>query len=159
KVSSEVKINEDSTTTSNIVMNGSGKEIVKQSITEDEKKAEILNQKGETLTYDYDGKGNISKIVENGTELVSYQYDGLGQLIRENDKKSNKSVVYSYDQGGNILSRKQYPYTTGALGSNVDEKKYQYDNTNWKDLLTSYDGQAITYDEIGNPLQYRDGIK
>ena len=27
----------------------------------------------------------------------------------------------------------------------------------WKDLLTSYDGNAITYDTIGNPLTYHDG--
>ena len=32
---------------------------------------------------------------------------------------------------------------------------YGYGDTNWKDKLTSYDGQAITYDEIGNPLSYR----
>ena len=32
---------------------------------------------------------------------------------------------------------------------------YGYDDTNWKDKLSSYDGQAITYDEIGNPLSYR----
>lgn len=32
---------------------------------------------------------------------------------------------------------------------------YGYDDTNWRDKLTSYDGQAITYDEIGNPLSYR----
>lgn len=31
---------------------------------------------------------------------------------------------------------------------------YQYDNPNWKDQLTSYNGKAITYDEIGNPLTY-----
>lgn len=29
-----------------------------------------------------------------------------------------------------------------------------YDNSNWKDLLTSYNGQSITYDPIGNPLTY-----
>lgn len=28
-------------------------------------------------------------------------------------------------------------------------------DSNWKDKLTSYDGKAITYDEIGNPLSYR----
>ena len=28
----------------------------------------------------------------------------------------------------------------------------------WKDLMTSYNGQSITYDEIGNPLTYRDGM-
>ena len=31
-------------------------------------------------------------------------------------------------------------------------------NTNWKDKLTSYNGQTITYDSIGNPLSYRDGM-
>ena len=31
------------------------------------------------------------------------------------------------------------------------------DNT-WSDLLTNFNGQTITYDEIGNPLQYRDGM-
>ncbi len=27
-----------------------------------------------------------------------------------------------------------------------------------KDKLTSYNGTAITYDEVGNPLSYRDGM-
>ena len=35
---------------------------------------------------------------------------------------------------------------------------YAYGNTNWKDLLTSYNGQNITYDAIGNPLSYCDGM-
>ncbi len=34
---------------------------------------------------------------------------------------------------------------------------YTYD-TVWKDKLTSYDGDDITYDAIGNPLNYRDGM-
>lgn len=29
-----------------------------------------------------------------------------------------------------------------------------YNNTNWKDQLTSYDGKTITYDAMGNPLTY-----
>ena len=33
-----------------------------------------------------------------------------------------------------------------------------YAQTGWKDLMTSYNGQNITYDEIGNPLTYRDGM-
>lgn len=35
---------------------------------------------------------------------------------------------------------------------------YGYTDENWRDKLTSYNGQAITYDGIGNPLTYRDGI-
>lgn len=34
-----------------------------------------------------------------------------------------------------------------------------YGDKNWKDKLTSYNGTAITYDAIGNPLSYRDNIK
>ena len=34
-----------------------------------------------------------------------------------------------------------------------------YGDSGWKDLLTSYDGQAVTSDEIGNPLSYRDGME
>lgn len=36
--------------------------------------------------------------------------------------------------------------------------QYGYAETGWKDLMTSYNGQSITYDEIGNPLTYRDGM-
>ena len=34
-------------------------------------------------------------------------------------------------------------------------KTYAYGDENWKDLLTSFNGQGIIYDEIGNPLSYR----
>ena len=35
---------------------------------------------------------------------------------------------------------------------------HTYGDNNWKDKLTSYNGQSITYDAIGNPLSYRDGM-
>ena len=35
---------------------------------------------------------------------------------------------------------------------------YGYAETGWKDRMTSYNGQAITYDEIGNPLTCRNGM-
>ena len=34
---------------------------------------------------------------------------------------------------------------------------YGYDEV-WKDLLKSYDGQAIAYDWVKNPLTWRDGL-
>jgi len=36
--------------------------------------------------------------------------------------------------------------------------EYEYGDTGWKDRLTSYNGASITYDAIGNPLTYRDGM-
>ena len=44
--------------------------------------------------------------------------------------------------------------THNAVGTVVN---YTYGNTNWKDLLTAYNGNAITYDAIGNPLTYYNG--
>lgn len=35
---------------------------------------------------------------------------------------------------------------------------YAYTDTNWTDKMTEYNGQTITYDRIGNPLTYRDGM-
>ena len=58
--------------------------------------------------------------------------------------------MYNYDRGGNIQSKVTYAYTTGALGSALQTISYVYDAT-WKDKLASYNGQAISYDAIGNP--------
>ena len=65
-------------------------------------------------------------------------YDVLEQLLTE---KHDGVVVNAmvYDNYGNIVSK--------------DGKVYAYDAT-WKDLLTSYDGQSITYDAQGNPTSY-----
>lgn len=55
------------------------------------------------------------------------------------------SYAYTYDERGNI-----HTATEGGVSHT-----YTYGDSVWKDLLTAYDGQAITYDAIGNPLSYR----
>ena len=35
---------------------------------------------------------------------------------------------------------------------------YTYGNEQWGDQLTAFDGHAITYDSIGNPLNYYNGF-
>ena len=42
-------------------------------------------------------------------------------------------------------------------GSTVTTVNLTYSDSQWGDQLTSYDGHAITYDEIGNPLTYYNG--
>ena len=39
-----------------------------------------------------------------------------------------------------------------VVGTETDSVTYIYGNSNWGDLLTEYDGQTITYDQIGNPV-------
>ena len=60
----------------------------------------------------------------------------------------------TYGQAGNILSVKRYAYTTGTLGEVLETKTYTYGDSSWADLLTQYNGKAITYDGIGNMTSY-----
>ncbi len=104
-------------------------------------------------TYTYDANGNITTVNQNGAVYQTYTYDGLNQLIRHDDAVAGASYTYSYDDGGNIISKSEYDYSTGDLGEPVETVNYTYDSS-WKDKLVSYDGKAVTYDAIGNPLTY-----
>ena len=99
---------------------------------------------GKKTEYTYDAYGNILTITEDGVLKHSYTYDVRNQLVK--DVSGEDTYVYNYDAGGNLLS-------VQLNGEIV--KTYAYGDESWKDLLTSFNGQAITYDEIGNPLTYR----
>ena len=105
-----------------------------------------------TYTYTYDAVGNILSI-NDGTYTVSYVYDGLNQLVRENDQRADTTTVYTYTNG-NITGKKVYKYTLGNVGEEIKSTSYGYSNSEWRDLLTSFNGQAVTYDEIGNPITF-----
>ena len=108
--------------------------------------SQIILSNNTTLSYGYDNEERITSVVEtytvNGSTVTNttlYTYDALGQLLTET---LNGEVVNSmvYDSYGNIISK--------------NGETYAYDTT-WKDLLTSYNGQNITYDAQGNPTTYR----
>jgi len=102
------------------------------------------------LNYEYNNRGYISNA--NGT---TYTYDQAGQLTRV-DNPSGGTTTYQYDKGGNLVYEKIYAYTKGTLGTPIDTITYGY-HSQWKDLLISYNGADITYDAIGNPLNYYNG--
>ena len=94
--------------------------------------------------FTYDAAGNIThEKTSNGD--WDYKYDTQGQLI----KATNGTVTYTftYDDAGNIL--------TASDGSQTHT--YTYGDASWKDLLTAYDGHAISYDRSGNPTTYYNG--
>lgn len=100
-----------------------------------------------TYTYTYDKLGNILSVTD-GTYTTSYEYDSLNQLTRVNDEKAGKTYTYSYTNG-NITEQNEYDYTTNEL---LNTKTWEYNDSTWNDLLTNFNGESITYDEIGNPL-------
>ena len=106
-----------------------------------------------TYSYTYDDNGNILTI-SDGANTTSYVYDSANQLIRENNQAGDFTHTWSYDSAGNILSRTEYAYTTGSLNgvTPTDTVSYTYGDSQWGDLLTAYDGNTITSDEIGNML-------
>ena len=105
-----------------------------------------------TTAYTYDARGNITSVTANGS-TTTYVYDNLGQLTRENNQAAGKTWTWTYGTAGNILSKREYAYTTGTLGTALDTITYGYaDSHGWGDLLTSYDGRSFQYDEIGNLL-------
>jgi hypothetical protein len=113
-----------------------------------------------TLSYTYYDDGNIKEVREDNVLKVKYYYDEFDQLIRENNKYLNNgngyTITYSYDEGGNMLEKKIYSYTTATSVSNltpIDTITYGYDSV-WKDMMVSIDGVAITRDAIGNPTSY-----
>ena len=129
--------------------------------------------------YTYDEKGNITKIFENGTEKVKYTYDELSRLIREDNRELNKTFIYSYDAGGNIVEKFETVYTLNSTENIVKETvtqedisndkqeygfslrkpskltKYGYSATGWKDLLLSLDDEEFEYDSLGNLKTYK----
>ena len=130
--------------------------------------SKITYSDGSERLYTYDANGNILTVsLKNSSTSAakteaSYTYDELGQLIRQDCSYSviNITVIYEYDSNGNILSKKEYKYWSHKPMPEEPTSTvvYGYSDTSWKDKLTSYNGEEITYDANGNPLSYRDGI-
>lgn len=133
-----------------------------------------------TSSYEYDSAGRITHVYyslnNSDSELVSYyQYDESGQVVTDVDFQNDRVTKYAYDSGGNITSKVIYEgedsfsfddntdtltlastptstinYGYGYSGSDNDQNNL----AGFSDLLTSYNGQNITYDGIGNPTTY-----
>ena len=108
----------------------------------------------ESWSYEYDNVGNITKIT-SGTKVITYQYDELNQLIRENNGVLGITVLYAYDAGGNMTSRKTYAYTEGAVSTIQTQDLFTYRTDGWKDQLLSWNGKSYAYDAGGNPTVLR----
>ena len=109
--------------------------------------------------YAYDERNNIVQETDLNTgKYWKYAYDKLGQLQYATEYAANgtgqKRYKYYYDHAGNLTS---WRIEDGAATNTQEEHTYTYGDSNWKDLLTAFDGQSITYDANGNPTKYYNG--
>ena len=127
------------------------------------------------FTYTYDSKGNITKITDKDGKEVRYYYGILDMLTMVEDEIANRKYTYRYDDAGNISSIETSILSLGSGGGDDDDLgtlrallplpdlntgttiALTYTDSEWGDLLTSFNGTTITYDEIGNPLSYYNG--
>ena len=108
------------------------------------------NNNGRSMTYQYYPNGNIRKI-QTAWTTQTYAYDAFGQLIRSDDDNTDETIIYAYDTGGNMTSKKVYYYAAEGTEPTTLKKEitYTYDSV-WKDKMVQCDGKTLTYDEIGN---------
>ena len=109
--------------------------------------------------YAYDSRNNITRITDlTNSRYWAYQYDKLGQLHYATDYAANgvatDRYTYEYDHAGNLTSWKIQNDDNTIL---KESHTYTYGNSEWKDLLTAFDGKSITYDANGNPTKYYNG--
>lgn len=119
-----------------------------------------------TFNYTYDAAGNITKVMltdnaTGGTILYgAYQYDEAGQLVFEYSPTKDCCIKYTYDAGGNITLKRVYSADAYDPENNdtyseapYNDITYTYD-TNYRDKLIAFDGVAIQYDSLNNPINY-----
>ena len=112
----------------------------------------------DTLKYIYDACNNISEVWENGQLSAKYSYDKLNRIVREDNKRLGKTTLFTYDNNGNILGKREFAFTLKET-----EKLEELTST---DMLYAYNGDKLLfvndeqckYDSIGNPLVYRNKI-
>ncbi|MGN0335847.1 MAG: RHS repeat domain-containing protein, partial [Lachnospiraceae bacterium] len=113
------------------------------------------------LTYTYDREGNIIMLQSGVSTAAEYTYDHQNQLLTE--KLARQTTSHSYDTYGNIRSK-----TIDYNGQSWNSYSFEYTNANWLDQLTKVTftdsegntrSESLTYDGIGNPLEYFNGKK
>ncbi|MCR5736688.1 MAG: DNRLRE domain-containing protein [Eubacterium sp.] len=109
--------------------------------------------------YTYDLAGNITQIKINNVVKYEYGYDAHGRLTDEKDYIDLKEYVYEYNTNGNVYGKITYTInSSGTRTNNGNTVLYTYDNSDWPDQLTTYNGETITYDNSGNPIDYVGGL-
>ncbi|MCB1948820.1 RHS repeat-associated core domain-containing protein [Nitrosomonas sp.] len=112
----------------------------------------ITDPNGLTITLAYDARQRLmSRTV--GTETTNYQYDGIGQLIRIIYPDKSK-VHYTYDNARRLIqiadnSGNRIRYTLDAMGNRIQEDVFDPANTLTQTRQREFDALSRLWKAIG----------
>lgn len=118
-------------------------------------------------TLSFDGTVSIKNTYDNEGRICTtgydepqsyYTYDDNDQIVRSDNGVLNYTATFTYDDRGNILSKKKYAYTKNENITSYPTESITlaYSNDGWNDKLISVNGTPLTYDANGNVLTYGD---
>ena len=92
-----------------------------------------LPYRGNSYLLTYDQENKITSIKNNSlnSNQLELTYDAFGQVVEEVNTELNKKYKYTYDLGGNIISKEVYDLNNNLL----DNTEYVYGGPNY-DVLT-----------------------
>lgn len=90
--------------------------------------------------YGYDGLGNLTSVLENGTTTAEYTYNLLSWKLSEKNPET-RAETYSYDKSGLVKSYKDKNGVT-----------FNYDYSPFHELTKVYSGAAFYEERVYDPL-------
>lgn len=104
----------------------------------------VVNRAGETVRYDYDANGNVTQLIDPENNAVRWEYDDMDRVTATIDRLGRK-MTYEWDNM-NRLKR-----ITDAMGSTTS---LGYDSRGWVNRH-EYGGRVwrIEYDDEGLPVK------
>ncbi|MCG8428196.1 MAG: hypothetical protein MI754_12640, partial [Chromatiales bacterium] len=106
-------------------------------------------QGGETLQFDYDSAGRITRLVNENGAAMAFRYDVMDRLIEEH-AFDGRQTRYHYDQAGQLIRREQHSQGEQRISHYRYDKggqliKHQIEDSNSQVLHT----QCFGYDAAG----------
>ena len=119
-----------------------------------------VNQGNVEYTYEYDGWGQLKKVLVDGETLVCYNYGDetnrtrVKSIVFGSSEETGFTVKYTYDTNGNIVSVEKYRMVEGEKDSIT--YNYAYDNLGNLDYIKD-NGTGHFLDYTDDGIVIKDG--
>jgi RHS repeat-associated protein len=134
--------------------------------------AQITDPLGQTMSYGYDGGGNLSAFTNRSVDTTTFTYDTSHLLLDILDPTGNVPLRNIYDESGRLIAqvdsagnRKDFDIDLNSNTTIVTDRlgmttSFEYDERGHVTNAVSADGISVTatYDERGNKTSETDAL-